>query len=106
MRLLESRAVRLVLVWVLATLALKALAFLVIRYGVPADMVMDIRMQLAQLQADSWKLVLALVAKWAAEDFAKWMPVAPPERPGTVVQTGDQPVVNNPPAAPGIQKGA
>lgn len=98
MKLLESRAVRIVAVWAIVTLALKALGFLVIRYGVPPDMVADIRNQLAQLQADSWKLVLALIAKWGAEDFAKWIPAPPPERPAAVIQTGSDPVVVTPPA--------
>jgi hypothetical protein len=92
MRLLDSRAVRVVLVWLGATLALKGLAWLAVSAGIPSGAVLDLQTQLAQLQADSWKLVLALIAKWAVEDYAKWIPVPPPQ---TVV--ADRAMIQNPP---------
>lgn len=103
MKLTESRAVRAVLGWLGVTLALKGLSWVAVWAGIPPAMVVDVRNQLAQLQSDLWALVMALIVKWAAEDFAKWNPVPPPERPqnvagGNIVVEAAQPPMPAPPA--------
>lgn len=91
MKLLESRAVRAVVAWVSATLALIGLGWIATAANLPAPMVVELKAQLAQLQTQAWALVLGLILKWAYEDYAKYVPVPPPTVPqnvvgGTVVQ--------------------
>lgn len=105
MKLMESRAVRVVLAWIGVTLALKGLAWLVIWAGIPPTSVADLQAQLVQFQSDTWALVVALILKWAMEDYAKWIPVQPPQAPQNVAG-GDIHVAAPPakPAPPGERK--
>lgn len=86
MKLLESRAVRLMLVWLLASVAGKGLMWLAAWAGLPPAAVADLSAYLAKLQTDAWVLVLAMIGKWGAEDFAKWLPLPRPDAPPVAPQ--------------------
>jgi hypothetical protein len=80
MKLLESRAVRLILVYAVGFAAAKGLALAGPWVGLPPETMVQLQRSLDQWLQNIGNLVLAAVIGWKAEDVAEKLQIPAPQR--------------------------